>query len=34
MPMPPELANNPIARELVEYSQVQKKKWTVESGNQ
>lgn len=32
--MPAPLADNPIAIELVEYSQIQKKKWTVESGNQ
>ena len=34
MPLPPQLANNPIASTLVDYAQVQKKKWTVQSGNQ
>ena len=34
LPMPEPLRDNPIANELVAYAQVQKKKWTVESGNQ
>jgi hypothetical protein len=33
-PMPEPLASNPIAALLVVYSQEQKKKWTVASGNQ
>lgn len=34
MPLPPHLEGNAIALQLVDYAQVQKKQWTVETGNQ
>lgn len=34
MPLPAELQQNPIAKQLVNYAQVQKKRWTTETGNQ
>lgn len=34
LPLPPHLEGNAIALQLVDYAQVQKKQWTVETGNQ